>query len=227
VRRGRARKAKILALAIAALVLVLGLAQLLLPGIAADTISSRIARHGRVQHVAVSAWPAVELLWGSVDTVTVTASRLTLTPAESAALLREANGVARMDVTVGSMREGPLQLGPAWLRKRGSELVGEALMSGAAVAAALPAGLAVRLVSSGDGSVRVRASGRFFGLLGSVDAVARASDGKLVAEPVGAGLHGLRLVLFSDPNVYVQGVGAVLASSSPLSYRLSMTARLR
>jgi hypothetical protein len=227
VRGRRARTVKILGLAIAAIVLVLALAQLLLPGIAADSISSRIARHGRVQHVAVSAWPAVELLWGSADTVTVMASRLTLTPGESAALLREARGAASMDVTVGSMREGPLQLAPAWLRKRGSELVGEALMSGAAVAAALPAGLAVRLVSSGDGSVRVRASGRFFGLLGSVEAVARASDGKLVAEPIGAGLHGLRLVLFSDPHIYVQGVGASVATASPLSYRLTMTARLR
>ena len=46
-----------------AVVLVLALAQLILPRVAASRISSRIGRYGKVQSVSVSAWPAVELLW--------------------------------------------------------------------------------------------------------------------------------------------------------------------
>ena len=44
--------------------LVLALAQVLLPRIAASRISSRVGRYGTVQSVSVKAWPAVELLWG-------------------------------------------------------------------------------------------------------------------------------------------------------------------
>ena len=38
-------------------------------GIAASRISSRVGRYGKVQSVSVSAWPAVELLWGHADSV--------------------------------------------------------------------------------------------------------------------------------------------------------------
>ena len=58
------------------MVLALALAQLLLPGIAASRISSRVGRYGEVQSVSVSAWPAVKLLWGSADSVTVRARSL-------------------------------------------------------------------------------------------------------------------------------------------------------
>jgi len=46
-------------------VLLLGLAQLFLPRIAAGRITSRLGRYGRVESVSVSAWPAVKLLWGA------------------------------------------------------------------------------------------------------------------------------------------------------------------
>ncbi len=221
------RTARALALAGALALLALVLAQLLLPGLAADRISSKLDRYGHATAVSVSAWPALELLWGSVDTVTVHASRLALSPAQSAALLSEAKGTARIDATVANVREGPLLLRAAHLRKRGAELYGEGLMDAAAVRVALPPGLRVTLLASGGGRVRVRASGRFFGLLGSVEALARGRDGALVVEPVGTGLSGLRLTLFSDPRIYVEGVGAVVASARPLVYRLSMSARLR
>ena len=45
-------------------VVVLGLAQLLLPGLAAQRVRSEIGRYGVVHSVSVSAFPAIELLWG-------------------------------------------------------------------------------------------------------------------------------------------------------------------
>ena len=57
--------------------------------------------------------------------------------------------------------------------------------------------------------------------------MAGASEGKLVAHPLGFLIEGLRLTLFADPHVYVEGVGASVAGEQPLSYRLSMSARLR
>ena len=88
--------------------------------------------------------------------------------------------------------------------------------------AALPAGFGVQLLSSEGGEVRVRASGGLFGVRASVDAVAGASEGKLVVHPLGLLLSGLQLTLFSDPHVYVQAVGASVDEARPLSYRLTM-----
>ena len=57
--------------------------------------------------------------------------------------------------------------------------------------------------------------------------MAGAREGKLVAHPLGFLVEGLQLTLFSDPHVYVQGVGASVASEQPLTYRLTMSASLR
>jgi hypothetical protein len=215
-----------------AIALVLVLAQLLLPGIAASRISSRVGKYGTVESVRVSAWPAIELLWGHADSVTVRAGRLTISPKQTTKLLWEARGAANLDVTAPVVQEGRLRLRNVSLRKRGSLLAAEAEMTQADVRAALPPGLSVRLLSSGGGNVKVKASGGLFGLSASVDAVAGPSEGKLIARPLGFLLGGVRLMLFADPHVHVEGVGAnalSAAAAAPATrrYRLTMTARLR
>jgi len=206
---------------------VLALTQLLLPRIAVSRITSRVGRYGGVQSVSVSAWPALELLWGHADSVRVRANSLTLSPAQMSSLLWEARGASSMDVSAESVKLGALRLSDASLHKRGSALTARALASEADVKAALPSGFGVRLLRSEGGEVEVQATGGLFGLDASVNAVARASDGKLVAHPLGFLLEGLQLTLFSDAHVYVEGVGASVQSEQPLSYRLTMSARLR
>ncbi len=209
-------------------VLVLVLAQLFLPGIAASTISSRVGRYGTVESVSVKAWPAIKLLWHSVDSVKVRARSLRLSPAQAAAMLWEGRSSASMDVSAESVQVGSLRLSDASVRKRGDGLSAEASTSQADVAAALPAGIGLRLLRSEGGEVEVQASGGLFGVGASVDAVARASEGRLVAHPLGRLVEGLHLTLFSNPHVYVQGVGASVQSSGPpLDYRLRMSASLR
>jgi hypothetical protein len=209
------------------LVLVLALAQLLLPRIAASVVSSRVGRYGKVESVSVHAWPAVKMVWGSVDAIRVRAKSLTLSTAQAAKLLVEAHGVARMDLSAGSVRVGSLQLSDATLSKRGDALTARASASDTDVKAALPAGLEMQLLRSERGEVEVLAGGGLFGVGASVNAVAQASDGKLVVHPLGFLIGGLRLTLFADPHVYVEGVAASVQARQPLSYRVSMTARLR
>lgn len=209
------------------LVLLLALAQVLLPRIAASRISSRVGRYGKVRSVSVSAWPAVKLLWGDADSVRVSAGSLTISPVEIGSLLSEARGAHSMDVSAESVRLRTLRVTDATLSKRGSALSAQALVSEADVKAALPAGFGVRLLRSEAGHVEVQATGGLFGVGASVNAVAGASDGKLVAHPLGFLIEGLQLTLFSDPHVYVQGVAASVASEQPRSYRLTMSARLR
>jgi hypothetical protein len=209
--------------------LLLVLAQIFLPKIAASRISSRLRKYGSVQSVSVTAWPAVKLLWGSVDSVTVTARRLKVSPAQTAKLVWEARDVSEMKLTAASVQEGPLRLRDISFRKRGGALSAQALTTEAAVKAALPEGFGVQLLGSEGGSVRVRASGGLFGVGASVDALAGASEGKLVVHPVGFLVEGLQVTLFADPHVYVRGVGAsaVPEPGGGRSYRLTMTASLR
>lgn len=212
---------------LAGLVLLLALAQLLLPRIAASVISSRVGRYGKVSSVSVEAWPAVQLLWGSVPSVHLHAASLSVTPAQAAKLLWEARGVADADISVERAHVGSLQLTQAILRKRGSALSAQASASQADVKAALPEGFNVQLLGSAHGQVEVQASGALFGVGATVNAVGEASEGKLVAHPLGFLISGLQLTLFSDPHVYVHGVGAAVETQQPLSYRLSMNASLR
>jgi hypothetical protein len=216
----------LIGVAVAALLLMV-LAQLLLPRLAASRISSRVGRYGTVEHVDVSAFPAVELLWGSADSVTVRARSLSLSPAQAAKLIWEGRDVQSMQLIASSARIGPVRLTDAHLRKRGSSLAAEGSIGEADVRAALPPGFAVRLLRSEAGTVQVSASGGLFGVGATVDAVAAQSEGKLVVRPLGALLQGFSLTLFADPHVYVEGVGAALLSSAPNSYRLTMRARLR
>ena len=206
--------------------MLLALAQLLLPRIAASRLSSRVGRYGAVQGVSVSAWPAVELLWGSMDSARVTAAHLSLSPAQAAKLLWEGRGAARVDLTARSLQVGPLRMTDAHLRKRGSTLSAEALIDEGAVRAALPRGWNVSLQGSEGGEVRVRATGGLFGIGAAVDAVALAREGSLVAHPLGPLIEGLQLTLFSDPHVHVEGVAAGREAGQPSTYRVRMWASL-
>ncbi len=208
-------------------VLLLGLAQLFLPRIAAGRISSRLGRYGTVESVQVKAWPAVKLLWGNADSVTVRARSLRLSPVQTAKLLWEARGLDRIAMTAETIREGPLRLTDVSFAKHGQALSAQARMAASDVTSALPEGVAVQLLSSEGGEVKVRAQGGLFGVRTSLDAVAAASQGKLVAHPVAGLLSGLQLTLFSDPHVYVLAVGASVEPSQPVSYRLTMRASLR
>jgi hypothetical protein len=87
-----------------AIALVLVLAQLLLPMIAADRVRARVGKYGTVESVSVSAWPAIELLWGTVGSVKVRAKSLQISPAQTAKLLWEARRVKRKDMTGNSVR---------------------------------------------------------------------------------------------------------------------------
>jgi carbon monoxide dehydrogenase subunit G len=133
-------------------------------------------------------------------------------------------------VNVESMEVGGLGVTDAKLSKHGDELRVQGVVSEGAIRRALPEGLEVVLVKSEGGTVEVRASGGLFGVGASVDAVARAEDGKLVARPTGLLLGGLKLTVFESASVYVEGVQARALASGPggeARYELSMWASLR
>jgi hypothetical protein len=210
-----------------ALALAAAASQLLLPRLAASRISSRVARYGDVRSVTVSAWPAIELLWRDADSVDVRAGALTISPSQAQALLEEGSGTTRIHVSAQSVRLGPIALTDASLTRDGSLLIAQASVTAAAVAAALPPGVAVSLEGSEASQVRVRVSGALFGLGASVQATAGPSDGRLIVTPQGLLLQAFALTLFSSPHIYIEGVGATVQSERPLTYRLTLSASTR
>jgi LmeA-like phospholipid-binding len=199
----------ILALVAGALVVaLLVLAQLLGPRIAARQVRKRVGAYGSVKSVKVKVWPAVKLLWGDADEIDVHAGSLKMSPTQTVSLLRQATGVETVHARADTLREGSLQLTDARFEKHGTKLRAEATMSAEAVNSALPAGISVSLLHSEGGTVTVRVSGGLFGLGASVEAVAKASEGKLIAQPTSVFLQAFHLTLFSNPKVYVEGVEA-------------------
>jgi hypothetical protein len=213
-------------------VLVVVLAQLVLPSLAADRVRSRVAKYGHVDTASVTAWPAIELLWGKADSATVHASDLTLTPAQVASLLWEARGVSSMTVIarhvtlqVAGLPQG-LTVEHVTMHKHGSRVDAHATLTQAQLDAALPNGFHVQPIASGPEGVQVQASGGLFGATASLRALVSVVGGRLVAEPEGVPFAGLaRVTLFADPHLSIHSVEVTIASRQPPVYRLSLTAR--
>ncbi len=233
VKRSRRRGARI-ALGVAVLaVLALVLAQAILPTVVANRVRDHVSRYGSVKSASVSAWPAIELLWGKADSAKLSAGSLSATPAQLAALLWEANGVNDMTMTAEEMTlrgAGPLNgltLRNVRTEKRGAQITESGTFTQQQLDEALPGGFRVQLVASGGGQVQVRASGGLFGAQMSIPALLKPLEGRLVVEPQGFPLAGLATVtLLSDPHLKVQSIAVAVIGRQPLTYRLSLGASL-
>lgn len=230
----RRRVGLIASCAVAALALLAVLVQLLLPSLAAQRVRERVARYGSVRSVSVSAFPAIELLWGKASTVSVSAGALSVPADRIASLLWEAHGVSTMTLTadtatlsaVPSLPRG-LSVSALRVEKRGVAIGASATLTQAQLDDALPSGFRVEPLAGGGGEVQARASGGLFGVQASITAVVRPLEGRLVAEPQGFPFAGIATVtLFSDPHLRIDSVGLRVLRGQRLAYRLSLSATL-
>ncbi len=206
------------------IVLLLVIAQLVLPGIAEQQLRDRLSKSGTVESVQISAFPAIELLWDDADHVAVRMQNYHSDTAHLGSLLGQAGGVGSVDATVGTLTAGLLTVRDAVLHKRGDQVTASAEVTEADLRAALPILQSVVPVASGDGSLTVRGTATVLGVTASIDATARAQDGGLVVSP-DVPFGGLATItVFSDPSVYVQGVSARATADG---FRVSAVARIR
>src|SRR6478735_11352421 len=130
-------------LGLAVAVLVGG--QLALPRIAERRITSDLSHSGEVRRVSVEATPAIKLLFGHADRVEVEMSEVRAgTTGRLVELLRRSNGATHVDARADLVTLGPLRLHGARLTKDHDQLEGQATVSEAELAAALPPQLSVR-----------------------------------------------------------------------------------
>jgi hypothetical protein len=209
------------------IVVMLGVAQLVLPSIAAQVVRSRASKYGTVKSVSVTAFPAIELLWGSADSASLRAGSLRMSLAQSTELLLSASGVDRIDMSAENLQLGSLRMHEARMEKRGDALYTQGSLEQSDLRAMLPGGVEVQPVAGG---VEVRASGTLFGVSTSVRALVSVQEGKLVAQPQGFPFAGLaRITLLSDPHLLIQGfeLSSETSSTGESGYRVKVWARLR
>lgn len=213
--------------ALGAVALVLGLlvvSQLVLPGIAAQRLHDRLSRSGRVLAVHVSAFPAIKLLWHHADTVTVRMATYRAAPANLPSTLEQVADVGSLRASAQVFQDGRLVLRDARLVKQDDRLTASADVTSQALRTVLPILTSVTPVASGDGRLVLRGTATLFGISATVDATVSASDGKLMVTP-DVPFGGLATVtLFSDPRIRVTGVSATPA---PGGFTVRGTAVLR
>lgn len=188
--------------------LVLIVAQLLLPGIAAQELRDDFAQSGTVLEVKVSAFPAIKLLWHRADSVVVRMGRYRSASSHLGDTLGGAADAGSLDASAQELEVGPLTFRNAILRKRGSDLVGSATVAESDLRSAVFFLDNVEPIASPNGRLTVRGTAGFLGLHATVDATVAAQNGDLVVVP-NVPLGGIAtLTLFSNPRVQVHSVSA-------------------
>jgi len=215
---------RIALLIFAAVLLLLVLVQLVLPGIAEQRLRDRLARSGRVIKVEVDAFPAIELLWHQADRVVVRMATYRSSASSLGGTVAQVADVGSLDASARELRAGLLTLRDATLRKRGSILTGRASVTEANLRAAFPILDSVRPVASSGGQLTLQGTATLLGVSATVDATVRPQDGALVVTP-DVPLGGLATItLFSNPAVQVQSIAA---DPAPGGFAVSARAQLR
>ena len=103
---------RIAAIVGAAVVLVLILSQLFLPGIGEGVIEDRLTENGGTAEASLSATPAARLLWGSGDKIAVDATGLDLevTTSDDPVVFDDLDRFDDVEIVIRDSSMGPVQI---------------------------------------------------------------------------------------------------------------------
>lgn len=115
--------ARIAAIVGAAIVLLLIVSQIFLPGIGEGVIEDRLTENGGVADASLSATPAVSLLWGSGDTVKIDATSLDLevSAARDPVVFDDLDRFDNVEIVMHDSTVGPVDLDEFVLTRKGDE----------------------------------------------------------------------------------------------------------
>jgi hypothetical protein len=204
--------------------ILLGVAQLVLPGIAAQQLRDRLSRSGTVLQVKVDAFPAIELLWHRADHVVIRMGSYRSSASELSSTLNQVADTGALDASAARMTAGLLSLRNARLHKQGNQLVGSATVTQADLRTSIPVLDGVALIASANGQLTLRGTATVFGLTAAADATVRSENGDLLVTPDIPFGGVATITLFSNPHVAVDGVAA---SPVPGGFALTIHGHLR
>lgn len=209
---------------LALVVLLLVIAQLVLPGIAEQRLRDRLSRSGTVQRVEVDAFPAIELLWHHADRVVVRMGTYHSTPAALSTTLTGIGNAGSLDASANQLDTGLVTLRNARLTKHGSEVSASATITESDLQAALPVLDSVQPISSSGGQLTLQGTATVLGVTASIDVTVGPRGGALVASPDIPFGGFATVTLFSNPHIAVEGVAA---AGAPGGFAVTASARLR
>ena len=223
VRRALGSPLRVALAVLGVIVVLLVVAQLLLPSLAESSLRSRLAKSGRVISVEVDALPAITLLWHHADHVVIRMATYRSSTTHLSGLLSGAGDVDTLDASVNVLTTGLLTVHDATLAKRGNQLTATARVTQADLRAAVPFLENVVPVASGGGQLTLRGTANVLGITASADATVLARDGQLLVVPDVPFGALATITLFSNPAIHIQGVSAAPA---PGGFRLTVRAQL-
>lgn len=200
----------------AVLVLLLAASQFVLPLLAERRLADELERYGPRPEVEVSAFPAFKLLLGRADRVEVHADMARVQPGSLVDELSARADVDDVEVSIGELQVGALQLADVRITKDGDDARAAATVTLQGLQLALRDLANIRVLPSDDG-ILIGGEVTVFGRTIGGRARVRAQDGRLVV-----GVEGLPLgavTLLDDDRLRVTGVGA---REVPGGYRLSI-----
>jgi hypothetical protein len=114
---------KIAAILTAAIVVVLVVSQLFLPGIGENAIENRLTENGGVADASLSAVPAARLLWGSGDRIGIDANGLDLevTRADDPVVFDDLDRFDDVEIVIRDSSLGPVDMDNFVLTREGEE----------------------------------------------------------------------------------------------------------
>ncbi len=216
---------RIAALASAGIViLLLVVAQLVLPGIAAQRIRDQLAKSGTVLEVKVSAFPAVELLWHQADKVVVRMANYRSGSGKLGSTLDQSSDVGTLDASAARLTTGLLTVHNAVLYKRGNVLTGSAEVLESDLRSAVPFLQSVTPIASSGGQLTLQGTATVFGVTATIPASVGIQNGALLVQP-DVPFGGLATItIFKDPHVEVQSLNATATATG---FSVSARGRLR
>jgi hypothetical protein len=203
-------------------ILLLVVAQLVLPGIAAQRIRDQLSKSGRVLEVSVSAFPAIELLWHQADKVVVRMANYRSGSGKLASLLDQSADVGTLDASAAELTTGLLTVRNATLHKRGNVLTGSAGVTESDLRSAVPFLQSVTPVASSNGQLTLQGTATVLGVTATVPATVAAENGALLVRPDIPFGGALTVTIFKDPHIDVQSL-----SATPTATGFSVSARGR
>jgi hypothetical protein len=114
---------RIAAIAGAAIVVVLLVSQIFLPGIGEGVIKDRLTENGGTADVSLSAKPAARLLWGSGDKIVVDAAGLDLevSASDDPVVFDDLDRFDDVEIVINDSSMGPVQMTSFVLARNGDE----------------------------------------------------------------------------------------------------------
>lgn len=118
----RSTSARIAAIVIAALALLLVVSQLILPGIGEGAIEERLTENGGIAEVSLGAVPAARLLWGNGNELAISATGLSLALDErNPEVLEDLDRFGEVEIAIADSHAGPIELESFALTRSGDE----------------------------------------------------------------------------------------------------------